>query len=385
EGKQLLIFPSLMNQRRPLVELTEDEIETDASYLVRGDVKNIFAALVVLLNHTNFYRRNYQWRRQAQFEMGSGEFCGFKQIERGENEIELVLYYKNDTQRYTRWVFNKLFEEFMNTRSVNYHKFLPQICHSCGFRIPQNVVIRFLQNGTDGMFCSSCGVRIEFTSDAPGAVRKSQPVAGRPEERTPSGAGMSSGLRETLNKIRVFLAQKGRQSATCYVSHAWGERDHELWVARLAQQLIETGIEITCDDPETYNPAHSIDPLLNRIATADYILVVGTESYRKKYDFRAGHTGSAVDEEIDLIERRMQGSEADRYSVLPILLQGDEKVCLPVVMQEHVFRDFREERFYFFYVFHLVLHLYNISPQDPIMSELRVFLREGMQNDDDRH
>ena len=124
---------------------------------------------------------------------------------------------------------------------------------------------------------------------------------------------------------------------------------------------------------------------MNRIATADYILVVGTESYRKKYDFRAGHTGSAVDEEIDLIERRMQGSEADRYSVLPILLQGDEKVCLPDVMQEHVFRDFREERFYFFYVFHLVLHLYNISPQDPIMSELRVFLREGMQNDDDRH
>ena len=87
----LLIFPSLIKQKRPL----QDDLPAtdDISYVVRGRVENIYASLVVLLGYTPSFSRINQWQNQAQYEMGAGEICGFRMIEEREGEIELVLYY----------------------------------------------------------------------------------------------------------------------------------------------------------------------------------------------------------------------------------------------------------------------------------------------------
>ena len=87
----LLIFPSLIKQKRPL----QDDLPAtdDISYVVRGRVENLYASLVVLLGYTPSFSRINQWQNQAQYEMGAGEICGFRLIEEREGEIELVLYY----------------------------------------------------------------------------------------------------------------------------------------------------------------------------------------------------------------------------------------------------------------------------------------------------
>jgi hypothetical protein len=48
----------------------------DVSYIVRGRVENLYAALVVLLGYTSAFTRINQWQNQAQYEMGAGEICG---------------------------------------------------------------------------------------------------------------------------------------------------------------------------------------------------------------------------------------------------------------------------------------------------------------------
>ena len=63
----LLIFPSLIKQKRPL----QDDLPAtdDISYVVRGRVENLYASLVVLLGYTPSFMRINQWQNQAQYEM----------------------------------------------------------------------------------------------------------------------------------------------------------------------------------------------------------------------------------------------------------------------------------------------------------------------------
>jgi small GTP-binding protein len=65
----LLIFPSLIKQKRPL----QDDLPAtdDISYVVRGRVENLYAMLVVLLGYTPSFTRINQWQNQAQYEMGA--------------------------------------------------------------------------------------------------------------------------------------------------------------------------------------------------------------------------------------------------------------------------------------------------------------------------
>lgn len=115
----LLIFPSLIKQKRPL----QDDIPStdDISYVVRGRVENIYASLVVLLGYTPSFTRINQWQNQAQYEMKEGDLCGFRSIEEREGEIELVLYYGEKMPQGGRDKFQELFEQFLYQRDSRNH------------------------------------------------------------------------------------------------------------------------------------------------------------------------------------------------------------------------------------------------------------------------
>ena len=122
----LLIFPSLIKQKRPL----QDDLPAtdDVSYVVRGRVENLYASLVVLLGYTPSFTRINQWQNQAQYEMGAGQVCGFRLIEEREGEIELVLYYGDELPARGRERFQELFEQFLYQREVDVTRFPPVAC-----------------------------------------------------------------------------------------------------------------------------------------------------------------------------------------------------------------------------------------------------------------
>jgi len=122
----LLIFPSLIKQKRPL----QDDLPAtdDIYYVVRGRVENLYASLVVLLGYTPSFTRINQWQNQAQYEMGEGEICGFRLIEDREGEIEVVLYYGDRLPQRGRTQFQELFEQFLYQRDVEVTRFPPVVC-----------------------------------------------------------------------------------------------------------------------------------------------------------------------------------------------------------------------------------------------------------------
>jgi hypothetical protein len=114
---------------------------------------------------------------------------------------------------------------------------------------------------------------------------------------------------------------------------------------------------------------------VERIEKSDRIVVVGTPPYRLKYENKDSKTGYVVAAEVDLINNRLLGTEPQKRSVLPLLLDGDEADSLPPLLQRRVYADFREERAYFATAFDLILSLYQIPPNHPVAADLRESLR----------
>jgi hypothetical protein len=79
---------------------------------------------------------------------------------------------------------------------------------------------------------------------------------------------------------------------------------------------------------------------------------------------------------VDLISNRLLGTEAQKESVMPVLLAGEKTSSLPPLLHSRVFGDFRDERKYLNTAFDLILDLYGIPHNDPAVADLRESLRE---------
>ena len=116
--------------------------------------------------------------------------------------------------------------------------------------------------------------------------------------------------------------------------------------------------------------------LISRIEECDFILAVGTPAYRQKYENKVSPQGSVVAAEVDLMSRRLIATEAQKASVLPLLLEGEEQTSFPPLLQGRVYANFKQEEHYLATLFDLVLALYHIPFDDPMVRDLRERLRK---------
>ncbi len=378
DGVNLLVFPQLINQKRPLAY--KGEMHDDIAYRIQGASDQIYASLVVSLNMTRLFTRAYQWDHQAQFEMSPGEICGFRLQEIGPQQLEISLYYGQHTPEYTRSIFQGLFDKFLNTHKLNPARFPAIRCPNCGYRQDRKDVMTMLDQQREHMFCVLCGERIPLGSvtrpmSPPEAHPAAPPTPPRGLSAAPpqnkdnaSPSAFQQSLSHLADCLRHFQAEQFGMPR-CFISHAWGNPEHEQWVARLAGYLHVAGVQASYDNwdnPYVGQPFFGIQQLQD----AAFVLVVGTPDYPRKYDQLDKDTGSFVVEEIEHLNARLHQPHS-RASVLPILLDGDPRQVLPTPLQNVVPIRLNESRFFFIGIFNLVLALYGIAPNDPIVGELR--------------
>jgi len=114
---------------------------------------------------------------------------------------------------------------------------------------------------------------------------------------------------------------------------------------------------------------------ISRIEASNFIAVVGTPLYRQKYENKVSTAGSVVAAEVDLINQRLTATAAEKNTVLPVPLEGDERDSLPPLLRGKVYADFRQGSLYFAVLFDLILTLYRIPFTHPAISDLRESLR----------
>lgn len=191
---------------------------------------------------------------------------------------------------------------------------------------------------------------------------------------------MRTTYETALVRIKGFLRDQGVKAApTCFVSYAWGVSEHERWALRLADDLRNADIDVILD--QWNNPAigSSVARFISRIEQSEYILVIGTPSYRQKYENKVSQYGSVVAAEVDLIHVRLTGTEVQKTSVLPVLLAGEKHSSFPPLLHDRVYGDFTQEEFYFVTLFNLVLTLYRIPFDDALVRDLQIKLKEDAQ------
>lgn len=373
DGQSYLVFPELINLKKPILE---DETKTDdaVAYTVSGAVENVYASLVVLLGYTQTFTRTNQWQDQARYVMGDGSVCGFRQESEHDGELEFVLYFGTDVLKSGRKIFEGMFERFLARRNLNVFRYEPVIC-SNGHPLNRAVVRDELRSHHSSAFCSRCGEKLSLPkADEP--IQLTQTERQKVEEQQWVAARRSSFEQAVFQLVSYVEGQKLARAA-CFISYAWGDAAQERWVERsLATDLLKAGLIVILDRWENERVGASVSRFVERIEKCDRIIVVGTPTYRRKYENKDTSTGYVVAAEVDLISNRLLGTEVQKESVMPALLAGEKNSSLPPLLHSRVFGDFRDERKYFITAFDLILDLYGITHNDPAVADLRRSLRE---------
>jgi hypothetical protein len=92
-------------------------------------------------------------------------------------------------------------------------------------------------------------------------------------------------------------------------------------------------------------------------------------------DYRLVHALFVDNADLALINNRLLGTEPQKQSVLPLLLDGEKAASLPPLLHGRVYADFRNELAYFATAFDLILSLYQLPPNHPVVAGLRESLR----------
>jgi GTPase SAR1 family protein len=373
-NQTLLVFPSLINQKRPLAE----DLETDEgfSYTVSGAVETVYPALVVLLGYTNTFTRTHQWQYQAQYEMDRGEVCGFRQIQEQEGELDLQLYFGVTCPPETRALFQGLFERFLTRRDVTVVKYPPVNCRECGYRQPRSEVVKRTQAKKEFLHCGECGNRIELPRQGTDVSLSRRDRERVETERTIAQARTS--FEAALVRVKSIIRDRTPSPAPprCFISYAHGDREQERWIASFATDLKNAAINVVFDAWDNPAIGVSIARFISRIDEVDFVIAVGTIAYRLKYDDELKPpAGSILAAEIDLINLRLTSTEAAKNTVLPVLLEGAPENAFPPLMQGRLYCDVRRPDHYYAGLFDLILTIHRIPFTHPAVSELRELLR----------
>lgn len=347
-SETLLIFPGLIKQKRPLLD--EVEAVEDTSYIIRGRVENVYAALVVLLGYTRTFTRVNQWQNQAQYEMGEGEICGFRVIEEREGEIELVLYYSAAMPSFGRSMFHGLFENFLYQRDVEVTPFPPIICPK-DHRQERATVVKRLREGKRFLFCAECGERITLPDlDKPVALgaQDSQWI-----QREEAVARLRSLYEEHL--VRVKSLRRDRAVPRGYLSYLPAQTT---WAAQLANDLRAAGVYVLEDK--------------RQLQENDFIILLGTPAYKRAWDI----SDEPLTTDVDLVRTRLKQPASLWPTIVPLLLEGDLATSRPHELRGRQVGDFRDETCYAVRLFDLILTLYAIPFNHPAFEPLRNVLHQ---------
>ena len=371
----LLIFPALINQKRPPLE----EVETvdDASYRVTGAVENVYAALVVQLGYTNTFTRTNQWQNQAEYEAVGGDVCGFRQVMSGEGEVELVLYYSAKNASPVRLLFQALVETLLSRLDIAVVKIPAVTCPKCSYRQERAVVVKRIRQGKEFLFCGECGTRVVLPS-----LEKVETLSRADRDRLEVErelVGRRTAFESAMVRLKGFVRdRRGTQSPPrCFLSYAWGERAQESWVRTLAGDLQNAGLEVILDQTSSIRIGASLSRFIEAVERVDFILMVGTPLYLRKFTQCLPSAGSVVSAEVDVIMMRLIGSEEEKANVIPLLLEGEPETSFPPLLRGRAYGDFRDETAYFVALFDLILTLYRIPFDEPAIADLRESLRAG--------
>jgi hypothetical protein len=118
-----------------------------------------------------------------------------------------------------------------------------------------------------------------------------------------------------------------RTSVSVFVSYSWDNEDHKAWALEFAKRLREDGIDAIIDQTHLKLGARSPEFMERSVRESQFVLVVCTEPYKRKFDERtggAGYEGHIITGEIV--------NEVGKDKFIPVLKHGRWETALPTAL-----------------------------------------------------
>lgn len=366
-----LVFPDLINLNRPMrgpEVVTEDGV----GYTVSGAVENVYASLVVLMGYTQLFTRTDQWRNHARYEVAGERICGFRLDEERPGEIDLVLYFGENTPIEERKIFEGYFERFLTRPNIRIDRQLPLKCPN-GDEIPRTIIRDLRAKKKEFLYCPECGAKVELAQS-----QKPLQLSPAGEEKVDAGtlrAERRAKFEEILFRIKTHVGKLPKPAPSCFISYSWGDAAHERWVEKeLATDIEKAGIPVILDRWDNSRPGTSVPLFVSQVQKCDLVLVIGTPRYREKYEGGEPMGGYVVAAEADLIGHRIIKTGSGKSSVMPILRSGSADESFPTILHGKVFADFRNDDEYFAKALELLLIILDMNPRDSVFKEFQNML-----------
>ena len=170
--------------------------------------------------------------------------------------------------------------------------------------------------------------------------------------------------------IKAFRRDRGdgEKKPSCFISYAWGAREHERWAEQLADHLQKADVAVIFDRWHN-TPATSISRFVERIDRAEFVCAIGTPGYRQKDE--ATDKDPVVQAELRLIKSKLMARDETHDTVIPLLRSGTREEAFPALFKDSVFVDCREESDFFLRLFELVLTIHRLPFEDKMARQHR--------------
>lgn len=179
EKDVMLVFPSYYKRNRPALTGHPAVI---MSYLFDGVVDEVYATLVVRLDHTRVFRRSRLWQDAAEFSTDSDAKIGIKLARSSAGtRPSIEIYCEPGALLAEKILFTRCVHEHLQVRASNVRRRRHYVCRSCSQPVSDmNAVQRRKEAGRLDIGCAVCDERINLSDDlelqfaAPDVIRRAR-------------------------------------------------------------------------------------------------------------------------------------------------------------------------------------------------------------------
>jgi hypothetical protein len=145
-------------------------------------------------------------------------------------------------------------------------------------------------------------------------------------------------------------------SATVFISYSWDSQEHQDWVLKLANDLMERyGIPVLLDQYELSAGRELAYFMETSIQKADKVLLIMTPNYQARADKRTGGVGF----EYSMISQGMYASQIEGDKFIPILREATADSSSPMYVKGRLYHDMRDSGHYESQLFQLARLILN--------------------------
>lgn len=124
-----------------------------------------------------------------------------------------------------------------------------------------------------------------------------------------------------------------------FISYSWDSPDHQAWVLRLANHLVNNGVDVVLDQYELKLGANLTHFMEQAVTKVDKVLLILTENYKIKAEERQGGVGY----EYSIINAEWYRQQASNTKFIPILRGKDTATSMPVFVHAFVYLSMQDD------------------------------------------